>query len=133
MSYQPLFRGVQASGTTIAVPVPIVLGAAGVQVSWDDATTAASFAFELSSYPADLAPVGAGGAGTQVTGGGHAYLAGAAAQFWVDSGETIAAVAAGAAGSFLINASGIRQRRGRLLITAAADCSWIIWPGAIEV
>lgn len=130
---EPLFRGAQTNATTIAVPVPIVAGCIGLHVSWPDATTAASFVLELSSYPSELATVGAGGAGTEQPGGGHAYLAGAAPQFWADSGQVIAAVVAGAAGSFLINATGVRQQRARLRITATANCSWLIWQGVQDV
>lgn len=130
---EPLFRGVQNTTTTIAVPVPIVAGAVGIQVSWPDTTTAASFVLEFSSFPGELAPVGAGGAGTEIPGGGHAFLAGASAQLWVDSGETIAAVPGGAAGSFLVNASGVRQQRARLRITSTAACFWSIWQGVQDV
>ena len=130
---EPLFEGVQATTTTIAVPIPIVAGCIGVQVAWTDATTAATFVLELSSYPEGRASVGAGGAGTQLAGGGHAYLAGTAAQFWFNSGETIAPVVAAAAGSFGLNLSNVRQQRARLLITSTADCDWEIWQGVQDV
>jgi hypothetical protein len=130
----PLFKGTQLTTTTIAVPVPIVAGCVGLHVSWLDATTAASFVLEVSSYNAEDASVGAGGAGTKIdNGSGNAFLAGAAAQFWADSGVTIAAVAAGAAGSFLVNATNLRQQRARLLITSTAACSWEIYQGIQDV
>jgi hypothetical protein len=129
----PQFKGVQATTTIIAIPVPIVAGCIGLHVSWPDATTAGSFVLELSSFPEQIAPLWAGGAGTAVPGGGTAFVAGASAQFWPDSGETIAAVVAGAAGSFLINLSNVRQQRARLRITSTADCFWEIYNGLQDV
>lgn len=127
-----MFRGPQANGTTIAVPITIVAGVVGFQVFWPDATTAGSFVLELSSFSSDEAPLSAGGAGTLQPGQGTAVLAGASA-FWEDSGEVIAPVTAGAAGSFIKNLSNVRQGRARLLITATATSNWDVRPGVNDV
>lgn len=116
-TYDPLFRGTQASGTTIFVPVNVVDGCVGVHISWLDATSAATIALELSSWPWPLAADNA--AASDVT--------------WPDSGETITGPAAAAAGSALINLSNVRQLRARLRIVASADCSWAIWRGITTV
>lgn len=129
----PLFKGLQATGTTIVVPVRIVAGCIGLHVSWPDATTAASFVLELSSFPEHLVPLWAGGAGTEQPGGGKAFLSGASAQFWPNSGETIAPVVAGAAGAFIVNVSNVRQQRARLRITTTANSSWEIYEGTQDV
>lgn len=128
----PLFEGVQQSGTTIAVPIPIVAGALGFQVSWPDAVTAATFVLELTSWGPD-AELGDGGTGVQLAGGGMAVDAGSAPETWADSGQAIAAVVAGAAGSFHVFASGLRARRARLLIEASALSFWRIWNGVTDV
>lgn len=127
-----LFRGPQANATVIAVPITIIAGAIGFQVFWPDATSAGSFALELTGFSSDEAPLSAGGAGTMQVGQGTAVLAGPSA-FWEDSGETLPTVTAGAAGSFVINLSGVRQYRARLLITATADSNWDIRPGIADV
>lgn len=133
MGRPPLFKGLQADTTVIVIPVPILAGCIGLHVSWPDAVTDASFVLELSSFPSEVAPLWAGGAGTLQPGGGHAYLSGASAQFWPDSGETIAPVVAGAAGSFMVNLSNVRQQRARLRITATDDCQWEIYNGLQDV
>ena len=127
-----LFRGPQSNATTIAVPIPIVAGCIGFQVFWPDATTAGTFVLELTSFSSDDAPLSAGGAGTVLPGQGTAVLAGTEAH-WEDSGESIAAVTAGAAGSFVVNLSGVRQGRARLLITATDNSNWDIRPGLTDV
>jgi hypothetical protein len=129
----PAFKGAQTSGTVIAVPLKVIAGRIGAHVSWPDATTAATFVLELSSFNATDAPIGAGGAGTKQAGDGNAYLAGASAQFWPDSGETIAAVVAGAAGGFFINVANVGQHRARLRISASADSQWEIYDGLDDV
>lgn len=128
MSTTPLFEGRQTSGTSIAIPVPVYAGCLGLHVAWNDATTAASFVLELSSFPQERAPfgiaeLGFGGKGYTLSGTGVDLVK------WPDSGQTVATLAAGAAGSFLINIQGVRQHRGRLRITATANCDWVIWDG----
>jgi len=116
-TYPPLFRGTQASGTTIFVPVHIVAGCIGVHISWLDATSAATINLELTSYAADEA----------------ASDAAASDVLWPDSGETITGPVGAAAGSALINLSNVRQQRARLRIVASANCSWSIWRGVQSV
>lgn len=128
-----LFKGTQANATIICVPVPIIAGCIGIHVSWPDATTAATMVLELSSFSSDEAPLQSGGAGTAVVGEGTAVIGAADAQKWPDSGETIAAVVAGAAGARLVNLSNVRQRRARLRITSTAICTWDIKQGIGDV
>lgn len=121
----PLFEGRQTAATIIAVPVRIYAGCIGLHVQYD-AVAAATFVLELSSAPYERAPVYTG---TKLAGGGDAGIAVADAVNWPDSGEVIAALVAGTAGSFLINISNVRQQRGRLRISASANASWVIWDG----
>lgn len=129
----PLFRGVQASATTIAVPLKIVAGCIGIDIQFD-AVAAATFFVEVTSSSIEEAPVFEGGAGTELTGEGHAYLAGAAAQHWTEiPGASPAALVAGSAGAVKVDLSGIRQKRARLRITSTAICSWNILDGIAAV
>jgi hypothetical protein len=128
-----LFKGTQASGTIIAIPVPIIAGCIGLHISWPDVVTAATLALQLSGFSADEVSLQAGGAGTALVGEGTALIAAADLQRWPDSGVVIAAVVAGAAGARLVNATNLRQRRARLLITSSAICTWDIKNGIMDV
>ncbi len=110
--YPPLFKGAQTSGTTQYVGVPIHSGCIGLYVAWTDATSSATVTLEFTSLGADDAPVATAGT----------YQ-------WKDSGETITGPAASAAGSAMINLENVRQRRARLKLVAAANCSWNIVDG----
>lgn len=125
-----LFRGTQASGTTIAVPVPVIAGCVGVHMSWPDAVTAADVVLEVSSFDSDQAPWFTGAV---LSGEGNAAVAVADPDKWPDSGAVIDPIVAGASGARLINASGLRQQRARLLITSTADCTWDIRDGLNQV
>jgi hypothetical protein len=103
----PLFAGAIATGATQYVGVPIVAGALGCQIAWLDAISAATITLEFTSYDHQSAPVAAAGA----------------AHKWRDSGLVITGPSGAAAGSTLVNVDGIRQRRGRIKITATANCS----------
>lgn len=111
---EPLFIGAVANGATQYVGVPIRDGVVGLQIAWKDATSSATVTLELSSFPATDAPVTEAGAAWE----------------WKDSGLTITGPAASAAGSVLVNAENVRQRRGRLKIVAAAACVFEIHNGA---
>jgi hypothetical protein len=125
-----LFRGTQGAATTIAVPVPVIAGCVGVHVSWPDATTAATIVLEVSSFDSDQAPWFTGAV---LAGEGNAAVAVVDADKWPDSGAVIDPIVAGAEGSRLINVSGLRQQRARLLITSTAICTWDIRDGLNQV
>jgi hypothetical protein len=125
-----LFRGTQGAATTIAVPVPVIAGCVGVHVSWPDAVTAATLVLEVSSFDSDQAPWFTGAV---LDGEGNAAVAVADPDKWPDSGAVIDPIVAGASGARLINASGLRQQRARLLITSTAICTWDIRDGLNQV
>lgn len=127
-----LFRGPISNGLVVAIPITIVAGSVGVHVFWPDATTAGTFTLEFTSMSSDEAPLSSGGAGTMQPGMGTAVLAGPSA-FWEDSGETIPSIPGGAAGSFLLNFSNIRQQRARLMFTATAASNLDVRPGITDV
>ena len=110
----PLFKGPQATGTTMYVGVPIHDGCIGVHLGWLDATSAATVTLELSSWSPDEAPV---------------TTAGTTGLEWKDSGETITGPAASAAGSTLVNIMNVRQQRARLKLVTSANSSWEIYDG----
>lgn len=114
MSSVTLFKGTVANGVTKYVGVPIVKGTLGAHIAWLDATSSAAITLELSSFDGDEAPVEEAGSAWE----------------WKDSGVSITGPAASAAGSTLVNVENARQRRARLKIVAAANCSFDIKLGA---
>ncbi len=109
----PLFKGTVANGVTQYVGIPIHGGCIGTQISWLDATSSATITIELTSFGNADAPVDTAGS----------------AWVWKDSGLSITGPAASAAGSVLVNADNVRQRRARIKIVAAANCSFEIYDG----
>lgn len=110
---QPIFRGAQATGTTIYYPVQIHRGVLGVQFAWIDATSNATVTVELTSFDADEAP----------------YDVAGSAWKWKDSGQTITGPAASAAGSTLIQFENVRALRGRLKVVTTANSNFVIFDG----
>lgn len=110
---QPLFRGTQATSTTVYYPVPVHEGVIGIQFAWTDATSNATVTLELTNFDAIEAP----------------YAAAGAAYEWKDSGLTITGPAASAAGSTLILVENARVLRGRLKVVTTANSSFVILDG----
>ena len=109
-----LFKGSVANAATQYVGVPISpSGTIGVQIAWLDATSSATITLEYTDYDASEAPVSAAGSAWE----------------WVDSGETIDAPAASAAGAGLVSLAGVPHRRARLKIVAAANSLFEILEG----
>ena len=128
---KPLFKGIQATGTVIAVPVPVVAGCIGVHISWPDAVTAATVEVQFSSFDSDQAPWFTGAA---LAGDGYAAIAVADPDKWpTDANVPVDPIVAGASGARLVSASNVRQQRCRLLITSLAECNWDIRDGIQQV
>jgi hypothetical protein len=128
-----LFKGTQASGTIIAVQVPIIAGCIGVHVEFDS-VAAATIAVQLTGFEVpDEVTLHSGGAGTLLAGEGIAVIAAADLQKWPDSGLVVEPVVAGAAGARLIQATNLRMRMARLFITSSAICIWGIKHGIMDV
>ncbi len=112
---EPLFKGTVANGATKYVGLPLRPdGGVGCQIAWKDAASSATITLELTSFPATDAPVDEAGAAWE----------------WKDSGLSITGPAASAAGSVLVNAENVRQRRARIKIVAAAACDFEIHNGS---
>jgi hypothetical protein len=109
----PLFKGAQATTTTMYVGVPIHNGVVGLHIGWLDATSAATVTLELTSFGAEDAP----------------YDAAGAAYEWIGSGETITGPVASAAGATLVFFENVRARRARLKLASTANCLWEIYDG----
>lgn len=97
-----------AGGQTFYVGLPVVNGAIGAQVTWPDATSAATLTLQLSSNP------GTPGAG-------------AAADF-TDAASFVGPVGA-AAGATLINVDNVRQKFARLKVVTSATTKLVVWDG----
>lgn len=110
---QPLFRGAQATGTTVYYPAPIHEGVIGIQFAWTDATSNATVTLELSNFDAIEAP----------------YNVAGAAYEWRDSGLTITGPAASAAGSTLILVENVRALRARIKVVTTANSDFVILDG----
>src|SRR5688572_7327561 len=93
-----------ANGSTKYVELRVEDGRVGGQISWLDATSAATITLELTSY-------------------GRADVAtdAAAAHYWKDSGVAITGPTGAAIGSALINQNNIQQKRARLKIVTTAN------------
>ncbi len=109
-----LFKGAVANGATQYVALPISGGTIGAQISWLDATSSATITVETTNFDAI-----------------DALLTASASYKWKDSGLTITGPAASAAGSTTLNIENVRQKRARLKIVAAADCSFEILDGQV--
>jgi hypothetical protein len=97
-----LFAGKLASGVTQYVEWPVRDGKLGGEISWPDATSAATLTLEFTSR-----------LGVAVT------VAGRASE-WKDSGVSITGPAGTAEGAALLNLENIRQSRARLKIVTTA-------------
>ncbi len=114
--FPPLFKGTVASGTTKFVGMPIRDGKLGGQISWLDATSAATITLEMTCFDENDAPL----------------LETGAAHEWKGSGITITGPTAAGADSTLVNVENVRQYRARLKIVATANCSFEIYNGVRE-
>lgn len=104
----PLFKGVLTHPTTKYVGLP--MGAASVlalHVAWLDATSSATITLETTEFPASEAPV---------------EEAGAAWEWFSETGITITGPTAAAASSSMTHMSNVGASRARLKIVTAATC-----------
>jgi len=97
---KPLFKGSIANGATAFCPVPIVQGCIGLHGTWPDATSTFTVVLEVSSFNPEEP-----GAGPEDA---------ANARTWPAMPGVTITQTPGAAGSFLVNLSNIRQQRARL-------------------
>lgn len=112
----PIFKGTVANGATQYVGLPVRNGKLGSQISWLDATSAATITIETTDYGPTDAPVTTAGA----------------ANVWKDTGLSITGPVGAAAGSTSVNVENCRQGRARIKIVASANCNFEIyddvWP-----
>lgn len=109
-----LFNGAVANTATQYVGLPVHDGALSVQVSWLDATTAATLTLQTTEYGPNDAP-----------------LSNTDGWKWLETGEDLSALqpAGSAAGGFNIRLDNLHSKRARLKIVATADCQFQILDG----
>jgi hypothetical protein len=110
---QPIFRGTQATTTTVYYPLPVYHGEIGFQFAWTDAISAGTVTLEYSNFDAIEAP----------------YDVAGAAYEWKDSAEVIAGPAATAAGSTIVTLTNKHVLRARIKFVTTANSSIVILNG----
>lgn len=114
---QFLYKGTLTHPTTQYVGVPLRDGSLGVQIAWLDATSSATITLEVTNYDSGDAPVDTAGS----------------AWVWKQHSTSITGPNGTAAGSAIVNAENIRQKRARLKIVTAATSKLEIMDGAIKL